>query len=313
MKDYCHSKVRAGIRRLNINYSRCKAAIAAAVRAFLFLLPIVCAIVPICLLVGYSSTLSRALGESGCLPNGEFVLPYTSSVWNPRLFFVITVPIGNRFCMDDDCFLPSLLFPPPSLGLSCGGYSFTSMNVTDVAWDLLVGRGGQLIYGVVAYRLFSRTIRTLVQREEVTFESFAAVTFESGNITSLGPLCRNLVARSPRPYTRRAKLAYLSMALGTLYVVSLPTFLSAMTGYTSYSTPAVSGDVKGKYSFKTHSCGNAIIPAWGQVNQDMASLHRYPLTEFQYPVITFIIPYEQPWKWNQFGLIECKFSSLQYA
>ena len=55
------------------------------------ILPLCLAILPVVLLAAYSGRLSIRLGYNGCLPNGEFALPYTSSIWAPKHFFVITM------------------------------------------------------------------------------------------------------------------------------------------------------------------------------------------------------------------------------
>jgi len=52
-------------------------------------------IIPVVLLVLYAPRISASLGANACLPNGNFVFPSTTSVWNPKYVFTITVLTGN--------------------------------------------------------------------------------------------------------------------------------------------------------------------------------------------------------------------------
>ena len=58
------------------------------------LLPL--SIVPILLLALFAPRLASKLSRSACLPNGEFIIPGTASIWNPAYIFTITITVGGE-------------------------------------------------------------------------------------------------------------------------------------------------------------------------------------------------------------------------
>ena len=224
-------------------------------------IPALITLAPLVLLIAYSGELTRTLGYDGCLPSGEFVLPYTNSIWDIKNFFVVTIQFlgnsGTGTC--DGSYSTTTL----NLSSGCDGYSFTTVKIIDVAWDLLVGRGAQLALGLIAYRLFGNVLKTMMQSGAVGYDAFAAAVFSGGEIGSIWTYLRYAANRTPVPRTRGARVAYLAMAICTLYIVSVPTLLSAMTGYTSFYAPAVA--VYGADgNFSTYDCGGTLLPAFGE-------------------------------------------------
>lgn len=210
-------------------------------RKALFYLPLVAALVPIILLLASSSRLSQALGSNGCLPSGDFVLPYTSSVWDSSQFFAITIgftgPRASPFCSAGGTLQQGL--SAVSSYQACPGYGFKTVKVIDVAFDLLVGRAGQLILAALAYRLFSRILTSMMQQGQVGYDMFGAVAFQSCSLISVPTLLRHALGSTPIPRTRRSRVIFLCMGLVTVYIVAVPTLVSAMSGYTSHFTPYV--------------------------------------------------------------------------
>ena len=227
-------------------------------------LPSLLAIIPLVVLAAYSGDVSRKLGYNGCLPNGDFVLPFTSNIWDLRHFFLITLAFGSPV---DECAGPMDDYFAQRTGTAnvCGGYSFTTVKVIDVAWDLLVGRGGQCALAVAAYRLFRRVLHKLMQGEEIGYDLFAALAFHSGSSSSLNALSRHITHWAPVPRTLNARVAYLAMALSTVYIAAMPTLFSAMTGYTSSYAPSLltlNEDV-GSDDFTAIDCKGTLLPTWG--------------------------------------------------
>lgn len=60
-----------------------------------YLLPVLLTTMPIILLAIYASTLSKALGETACLPNGNFTFPGQADIWDANLFFTISITAGR--------------------------------------------------------------------------------------------------------------------------------------------------------------------------------------------------------------------------
>lgn len=247
-------------------------------RWVLYMIPFFASVGPIVVLAALSPYFSRRLGYNACSTTGEFILPYTSSVWDPSNFFTITLPFSA----------PEGSTCSYSAGetheIACGGYTFTEVKVIDLAWDMLVGRGGQLIIIAFSYRIFGDVVRMLMAREEVGYDLFSAVAFHSGGISSMGTLLSHAVGNTPIPRTKHAVRVYWAMAVATVYVVAMPTLFSAMTGYTSTYAPFVNMNV----DFNTNStlsgslldCTNSFAPVWGKLGSYKSHRYSWPATGY---------------------------------
>ncbi|XP_014560565.1 hypothetical protein COCVIDRAFT_12595 [Bipolaris victoriae FI3] len=123
----------------------------------------------------------------------------------------------------------SYFFTP---NLSFGAFTFTQVKVIDVAWDVIVGRGGQLLLGWINYRVFNEWLIYHMEMHFTSYKLYAAVAFETTTMGTLGVLAREFLAFGKRTRRRFFRwLAMLSMLLSTLYVLSFPTLMGAMTGY----------------------------------------------------------------------------------
>jgi len=240
-------------------------------RGALFYLPLLAAFVPIILLLAYSHKLSRHLGSNGCMPNGEFVLPFTSSIWSSSQFFAIT--IGFTGPRAHECSSsPGILGLGQSWDQACTGYDFSTVKVIDVAFDVLVGRAGQLLLATLAYRLFGQALTHLMQQGEVGYDLFSAVAFQSGSLASVLSLLKHAIGSAPLPRTTRARWLYFLMGLATVYIVAIPTLVSAMSGYSSHFVPYVSNttvhyqanrEIAINHTQSVVDCNGSIDPVWG--------------------------------------------------
>lgn len=123
----------------------------------------------------------------------------------------------------------SYFFTP---NLSFGAFTFTQVKVIDVAWDVIVGRGGQLLLGWINYRVFNEWLIYHMEMHFTSYKLYAAVAFETTTMGTLGVLAKEFLAFGKRTRRRFFRwLAMLSMLLSTLYVLSFPTLMGAMTGY----------------------------------------------------------------------------------
>lgn len=133
----------------------------------------------------------------------------------------------------------SYFFTP---NLSFGSMSFTQVKVIDIAWDLIIGRGGQLALALVNYRVFNEWLVYHMEHHFTSYKLYAAVAFETTTLSTLGVLAKEWLAfGSAKSIWKRILrwLALLSMLLSTLYVLSFPTLMGAMTGYIATSEPYV--------------------------------------------------------------------------
>ncbi|KAK3669925.1 hypothetical protein LTR78_010176 [Recurvomyces mirabilis] len=216
-------------------------------------------VVPVALLLGFSPKLSTALAYNGCTTNGDFALPYSASVWSPKFFFTITVPFSGTGAAS--CGYSS----DQSAASARDGYGYTAVKAIDLAWDLLVGRGGQLVFAWMAYHVFGAVLTKLMQEGEVGYDLFASIAFQSGSVPALLTTLRHVLGWAPVPRTKRALGFYLGMAMVMLYIAMMPTLLSAMTGYTSlYFFYLIN---KGTYLADAGAvdCRGTFAPAYGRV------------------------------------------------
>lgn len=225
-----------------------------------YLLPLLISIVPLALLLGFSRQFAKSLWKSACTPGGEFVIPFNSSVWDGNSFFEITVPFTGPEVHNCG---GSML--DPFRTNDCRGYTFTEAKVIDLAWDVLVGRGGQALLVVVGYRVFSHVIMALMEQGEVGYDAFAAVAFGNAGLSSLVPLFQQAVGFTPLIRASRATWCYTGIILATTYIVSVPSLVSAVTGYTTIFTPYLRlGYLQGSNGTLIN-CYPGFVPVWGRM------------------------------------------------
>lgn len=123
----------------------------------------------------------------------------------------------------------SYFFTP---NLSFGSMTFTQVKVIDVAWDLIIGRGGQLLLAYVNYRVFNEWLVYHMEMHLTSYKMYTAVAFETTSLGTLGVLGKEFLAFGKGTWKRFFRwLALLSMLISTFYVLAFPTLMAAMTGY----------------------------------------------------------------------------------
>jgi hypothetical protein len=142
--------------------------------------------------------------------------PY-SPMWEGKLFLSITLGFGNM--------------------------PFSAAKGLDIAWDLVVGRGGQIILGILVYRIFRRSMMLSMEKQSVSIPLFASMTSSALGVPSLWTLVREVSrnTHSASGSRDRSKLIrLLGLAYLIVYVLIFATFVSVMTGYQARLTPYVS-------------------------------------------------------------------------
>lgn len=185
-------------------------------KELIYFLAVVATAIPIILLLRYAPTLSTQLGSYACLPNGQFMLPGTASIWSASLFFTISIVAQGRD----------------------GTLGYTHVKIIDIIWDVAMGRGGQLLLIYVAYRVFSQSLAYVMETHPVSYQTYHAVSFESTSLRSMWQYVRNL-SWDRSKQTWRGWGIFVAMTLASLYVVSMPTLFSAMTGYAAVFSPSL--------------------------------------------------------------------------
>ena len=186
-------------------------------RTFFVILTLPLALSPIVVLAAAAemASVSYILGRD-CYPNGE---------WKEA-------PGATWRIMDSSYF-----FTP---NLSFGRFTFTQVKVVDIAWDLIIGRGLQMLLAWVNYCVFNEWLVYHMEMHLTSYKMYAAVAFETTTMGTLGVLGKEFLAFGKGTWKRFFRwLAVLSMFLSTLYVLSFPTLMAAMTGYITTYEPYV--------------------------------------------------------------------------
>lgn len=115
------------------------------------------------------------------------------------------------------------------LDLTFGSFTFAQVKTIDVAWDILVGRGAQFIAWWVSYRVFSDALLRLIERHPAPYEAFMRLGLDGASLGTGWTLLAELF----RKWSKRTWALFFFMLLSTIYVLSIPAVVSAMTGYNS--------------------------------------------------------------------------------
>jgi hypothetical protein len=132
--------------------------------------------------------------------------------WDPDLFFTINVSVKDNL-------------------------SFTGAKLIDAVWDLGVGRGGQMLAALIAYRMLRRSLTLVMESNTIAIPTVASVCCQQIGILPSWHLLRDVFSTRPsREYAgKRLSLSgrqRLAMQLfACLYVLVFPTLTSVMTGY----------------------------------------------------------------------------------
>lgn len=124
--------------------------------------------------------------------------------------------------------------------LSFGNMTFTQVKVIDIAWDLLVGRGGQMGLAWVNWVVFNEWLVFHLERWGTSYKMYATVALQTTSWTMLGVVAKEFLCFGEKSWARFFRwLAMFSMLVSTLYVLAFPTLMAAMTGYITTYEPYV--------------------------------------------------------------------------
>ncbi|KAK4556932.1 hypothetical protein LTR86_005913 [Recurvomyces mirabilis] len=113
----------------------------------------------------------------------------------------------------------------------------------DICWDLVVGRGGQALLIWICYPLFRRSLSRVMETNGVSFQVFAAISFDQISVSSVAKLTTATVGaitgrRQVNSHAKRtSSWHFLCLILTSAYLLSYPTFLSSITGYQTLLSP----------------------------------------------------------------------------
>jgi hypothetical protein len=155
--------------------------------------------------------------------NDGIVYP-TSPYWDPRLFLSVTM--GPH------------------------GLTFDQAKAIDICFDLVVGRGSQVLVALATYPILRRAILRSMEVREFSLALLLPFFVERISVYSLWALLANMRSRRTKPKTddqteqikfRKARVRIdwrvILVFLVGCYILALPTFASVMTSYQARSQP----------------------------------------------------------------------------
>jgi hypothetical protein len=169
-----------------------------------------------------------------CNPDGKVEFPWTHSLGCAPNAKSCTIgqeyEIGTRTKVYHPLWNAELFL---SITLGMGDLSFSAAKGLDIVWDLVVGRGGQILLGIFVYRLMRRSLTLTMERQSIGIPLFADVASGSFQLFSMFALGREVTRsgatdNAPKDDGRKRRLVGLAFAVS--YVAIFGTFVSVMTG-----------------------------------------------------------------------------------
>ncbi|RYN99605.1 hypothetical protein AA0120_g1957 [Alternaria tenuissima] len=143
--------------------------------------------------------------QPACLPDDSFALdPSKFRFFSKSGFFQITLGFGHM--------------------------NFTEVKTIDIAWDILVGRGGQALVAYISWRVFAQYVTTSMEVTPVTFGTYRTIFLPNGGLL-VSTLC--MIRDFVRRHGLHSKIAMVFMVCTMTFTFVYPTIASAMTGYSA--------------------------------------------------------------------------------
>lgn len=155
------------------------------------------------------------------------------------------------------------LFLSVTMGLH--GLSFSEAKAIDILFDLICGRGSQILVSLLAYPILRRAILRSMEARDFSLALLVPFLLERISANTLWAMLANMRVRrkvsgseeqTPRSKIRIDWRTVLTILIGS-YILALPTFLSAMTSYQALGAPFIATDDAGSSYMSTE---NLTIP-----------------------------------------------------
>ncbi|KAF4452445.1 hypothetical protein F53441_4725 [Fusarium austroafricanum] len=131
--------------------------------------------------------------------------------------------------------------------LSWGSFNFATAKLIDVAWDLVVGRGFQVIMALIAWQVYVQHLEVSLASRPATYTTIWLLRFQQeSSVMATSRLARQFFLRRLPSTT-----AMIFMILASSFILAFPTFAGSMTGYTPYSEAYLTASDGGLIRFST--------------------------------------------------------------
>ncbi|RPA99431.1 hypothetical protein L873DRAFT_1789584 [Choiromyces venosus 120613-1] len=112
-----------------------------------------------------------------------------------------------------------------SINIAMGNFTFAAAKWIDVAWDVIIGRGGQAALTWILFKVVQDTLVHIMESEDVDCEMFTTLTLSNSGVHTAKALSKRIWER------KGERLRIAGLLLATVYVATFPTIMGAMTGY----------------------------------------------------------------------------------
>lgn len=136
--------------------------------------------------------------DFGCDPNGDVWFLQSPDLWGKNYGLAITLGFGE--------------------------FAYSTVRAIDICWDLVVGRGLQVLGALMVYYVFRGPTIVEMRRHAVPYEKVLKMEYNTASPSALLTYMRDL------HWQRQYFVAFI-MSLSTIFVLVLPTWVSAMSGY----------------------------------------------------------------------------------
>jgi hypothetical protein len=115
------------------------------------------------------------------------------------------------------------------ISLFWGDMTFGLAKFIDVCFDFVIGTGLQTLLAYITYKVSSKVVYRLMESTTVSYQTFTSLAFMSPSVSRVGNLSLELLINRGI----HARAIILTLIFSSLFVASLPTFTSAMSGYST--------------------------------------------------------------------------------
>jgi hypothetical protein len=122
------------------------------------------------------------------------------------------------------------------MNIRTGHLSFSNAKMIDVAFDLVVGRGGQACLAWIAYRVYTDVLIRITENGRIRFDLFAAVSLFPNQLRTISGTA---AASFSSAHNLPTKFMLIWTMLAMLYVLAYPTLVSSATSLVNATTTSI--------------------------------------------------------------------------
>lgn len=107
--------------------------------------------------------------------------------------------------------------------LAFGSFNFEFAKGIDVAWDVIIGRGGQIVLALLSYRILGAVLLQSMETRPASFKTYAAIGLDRGPVFTIWASLRDIWMRQ----THGTGILVI-ITFASLYLLAFQTFVCAL-------------------------------------------------------------------------------------